>query len=133
MKLPYSLVLAAAALLVATAAAAQSSSQSLDLNLPAGGKVAAAAPAAGGADEPGKYYGDVDGDGSQTHVSGSFSTTVGYAKGFGTGIGNSASLNVSKTYDDGREVDLHIHVSHSDGLPGYGWGGYGYYPRYRGF
>jgi hypothetical protein len=78
-------------------------------------------------DPPGKYYGDVGGNGppdSTTTVSGSVSTMVGYAKGYGTGISNGADLNVNTQLKNGNTVNLNISVMQSNGLPG-GWG-YGY-------
>ncbi|GAA0722460.1 hypothetical protein [Dokdonella soli] len=99
----------------APSAQAQTPAQPLDLKLPAAHDAAAATAA----DPPGTYYGDVggNGDASDTLISGSFSTTVGYAKGFGTGVSNAATLNVSKQYDDGRTVNLHIDVRRSSGFP----------------
>jgi hypothetical protein len=71
-------------------------------------------------DPPGTYYGDVDGkkdDGSGVLVSGAFSTTIGYAKGFGSGISNSAELNLVKKTDDGQTFAVRLHVTEGDALP----------------
>jgi hypothetical protein len=80
---------------------------------------------------PGVYYGDVSGnrgddgngdDGSvpgfdtKTHVSGSVSTSIGYARGFGTGTSNGAQLHVNKRFEGGGGVDVHIGVQHTDGF-----------------
>lgn len=129
-------IAAAFAALFATSAWAQTSAQapSLDLQVPATQNASPApAPATSAADEPGKYYGDVGGNGdplSDAQVSGSFSTGVGYAKGFGTSFSNAADLNVSKPYGDGKTFNLHIDVSRSTGFPNR-LNGYG--PGYTGF
>lgn len=71
-------------------------------------------------DPPGTYYGDVDGKqeaASGVQVSGAISTTIGYAKGYGTGISNSADLNVLKQTDDGQTFSLQLHVTEGDALP----------------
>ena len=110
---------------------AQSTTQpALNLDLPSNSN--AAEPNASSTtanDPPGTYYGDVGGNGAPdttTKVSGSVSTMVGYAKGYGTGIANGADLNVSTQTKNGNTVNLNISVMRSNGLPG-GWGyGYGY-------
>lgn len=128
-------IAAALLALFATSAWAQTPAPSLDLQVPpAQAVVPASAAAATAADEPGKYYGDVGGNGpleSDTQVSGSFSTGIGYAKGFGTGFSNAADLNVSKQYGDGKTLNLHIDVSRSTGFPNRWQGAYG--PGYPGF
>jgi hypothetical protein len=71
-------------------------------------------------DPPGTYYGDVGGkekDGSGVQVFGAFSTTIGYAQGYGSGISNSAELDVVKNGDDGQTFSLHLHVTEGDALP----------------
>jgi hypothetical protein len=71
-------------------------------------------------DPPGTYYGDVggkQGSNSGVQVSGAFSTTIGYAKGYGSGISNSAELNLVKNTDDGQTFALHLHVTEGDALP----------------
>lgn len=71
-------------------------------------------------DPPSTYYGDVGGDqkaDSGVQMSGALSTTIGYAKGYGTGISNSAELNVSKQTEDGKTFSLHLHVTEGDALP----------------
>jgi len=136
------------ALLVAFAASsawAQSEAEKLDLTLP---REAAAAYAV---DPPGTYYGDKsgpplatpaddvardpcvvihddrDGDG----VTGSFTTGVGYSKGYGRSTFNAATVNLCKSYnnDEGktRTFNLNINVGRSDG-PGF----YGPHPGYHG-
>ena len=87
----------------------------LNLALPS-----SAADSSYAADPPGTYYGDVDGaqrDANGVQMSGALSTTIGYAKGYGTGISNSAELNVSKQTDDGQTFDLHLRVTEGDALP----------------
>jgi hypothetical protein len=71
-------------------------------------------------DPPGTYYGDHGGkesNGSGVQVSGAFSTTIGYSKGYGSGISNSADLNVVKNTDDGQTFALRLHVTEGDALP----------------
>lgn len=114
----------AVAALFATTTWAQSSSASLDLQVPPA-QDTAAAPASKASDEPGQYYGDVNGNGaaqSDTQVSGSFSSGIGYAKGFGTGFSSAADLNVSKRTDEGNLMSLHIGVSQSRGFAPYRYG-----------
>ena len=97
----------------------QDAPPSLNLSVPA----AQADPESTLADDPpGTYYGDVGGEkdaGNGVQMSGAFSTTIGYAKGYGTGISNSAELNLSKQTDDGKTFGLHLHVSKGDALPYY--------------
>lgn len=91
-------------------------------------------PQAGGADSPGVYYGDHGEDDDGVSVHGSFTTGVGYSKGYGTSTLNAAELHISKQYDDGKTVDMHINVEKTTGPGfspyGYPYGGY-YGPRYR--
>lgn len=103
----------------------------------------------GAGDPPGAYYGDHSGpaimdkgdprselDDGKAHLHGSFTTGMGYSKGYGSSTYNAADLNISKAFtsDSGRTsvMSMDIHVSKSDG-PGYGpygYGGYGgYYDR----
>ncbi|MEO7063949.1 MAG: hypothetical protein ABI082_09305 [Dokdonella sp.] len=122
-------IAAALGALVAVSAWAQTPVAPLDLQVPPSQSASMAiAPAAKAADEPGKYYGDVGGNGdaaSDTRVSGSVSTGIGYSKAFGTGFSNAADLNVSKQYGDGKVIDLHIGVSQSNGFPNRWQRGYG--------
>lgn len=137
---------AAAVLLCATAASAQNTaagqdgapidpataSAPLKLQLPDPGSQPL--PLAGGEDSPGEYYGDHGKDDDGVSVHGSFTTGVGYSKGYGTSTLNAAELHISKRYDDGKTVDMHINVEKTKG-PGfspyaYPYGGY-YGPRYR--
>ncbi len=96
-------------------------------------------------DPPGTYYGDHSGpaikdtdtprselDDGKAHIHGSFTTGMGYSKGYGSSTYNAADINISKAFtsDSGRTsvMSMDIHVSKSDG-PGYGpygYGGYGY-------
>lgn len=92
----------------------------------------------GGADSPGAYYGDHGGDAEDgedpdaAQVHGSFTTGIGYSKGYGTSTMNAADLNISKQYDDGKTVDMHIHLEQNKGPGFFPYGGY-YGPRYRGY
>jgi len=68
-------------------------------------------------------------DGKQgPQVHGSFTTGIGYSKGYGTSTMNAADLDVSGQTDSGRSYDMHLHVMQSKGP---GFGPYGYGPRYR--
>ena len=117
--------------LLATFALAQTPPQAagaLDLNLPAATRVHSPDTDAKAAEVPGVYYGDVGGNGdaaSNTVVSGTVGTTVGYAKGFGSGISTAADFNMSTQTGSGHTLDLNIGVMRSNGFPGGGWG-YGY-------
>jgi hypothetical protein len=135
------------ALLVAVAASpawAQSEAEKLDLTLP---REAVSYTA----DPPGTYYGDKSGpplatvadDGARDPcvvmhndrdgdgVTGSFTTGIGYSKGYGRSTYNAATINLCKSYnnDDGktRMFNLNIHVDRADG-PGF----YGPHPGYYG-
>lgn len=140
--LPFALLIA----LTTSPAWAQSEAEKLDLTLPR-----ETAPYT--VDPPGTYYGDKsgrpaastaasnpgeqdpcvvvhddrDGDG----VTGSFTTGIGYSKGYGRSTFNAATVNLCKSYtdDDGdtRMFNLNINVGQSDG-PGF----YGPYPYPRG-
>lgn len=113
-------------------AAAQAQTQpSLNLDLPSNQNVKtgnAAVDAADAAqDAPGKYDGDASGNTdllSNTEVHGSFTSTIGYSKGYGTGFSNAADLNVSSRLKNGGSFDMNISVMKSDGLPT---------PSYRGY
>ena len=79
-------------------------------------------------DPPGTYYGDVSDPSKRdtvTKVSGSFTTTVGYAKGYGSGISNSADINVNTQLKNGSVVNLNIGVSRSNGPTSWGYFPYG--------
>lgn len=72
--------------------------------------------------------GDADNKGPQLH--GSFSTGIGYSKGYGTSTMNAADLDISGQTDSGRTYDVQIHLMQSKG-PGFGpYGGF-YGPRLR--
>ena len=102
--------LAIALALFATCAAAQTSPP-LDLRLPQSPD-APASGSEGGVARPGVYVAD-----TATSVHGSFTTGIGYSKAFGTSTINAADLDVSKQYDDGKTLNLHIDVLRSTGLP----------------
>ena len=71
---------------------------------------------------------DDDKRGPQIH--GSFTTGIGYSKGYGTSTMNAADLDISGQTDSGRSYDVQLHVMKSNG-PGFDpYGGY-YGPRYR--
>lgn len=96
--------------LCATCAGAQTSPP-LDLRL----RQPPDAPALGGDTgdaTPGIYVAD-----SATSVHGSFTSGIGYSKAFGTSTINAADLDVTKQYDDGKTLNLHIDVLRSTGFP----------------
>ena len=68
---------------------------------------------------------------SNTTVHGEVSTTVGYAKGYGTGIATGTDLDIEHQTDNGNEIGLRIHAVQSKGFPAYGYGPYGYPYRHR--
>lgn len=111
-------------------APAAAPAKSLDLQVPT--EDLTTSNAAGGADSPGAYYGDVSGNDADkaTTVHGSFTTGIGYTKGYGTSTMNAAELNISSQNGDGNTFDMHINVQQSRGLPG---AYYGYGSRYRGY
>lgn len=135
-------------LLCAPAASAQTSAPAQDAASAPADQAAASAPLklqlpdpgsqplplAGGEDSPGEYYGDHGKDDDGVSVHGSFTTGVGYSKGYGTSTLNAAELHISKQYGDGKTVDMHINVEKTKGPGfspyGYPYGGY-YGPRYR--
>ena len=68
--------------------------------------------------------------GPQLH--GSFTTGIGYSKGYGTSTMNAADLDISGQTDSGRIYDVQIHLRQSKG-PGFApYGGY-YGPHFRGY
>lgn len=122
--------------LLASGHAAAQSAEQLDLKLPSGSLYAG--------DPPGTYYGDtsgrpartereapvqrnacgtpVDQDDGKAAVSGSFSTGIGYTKGYGNSHWNAANINLCKAYttDEGNSgaFNLNIGVGQYDG-PGF--------------
>jgi hypothetical protein len=76
------------------------------------------------ADAPGVYYGD-DGSDDSVQVHGSFTTGIGYSKGYGTSTMNAAEVHVSKQYDDGKTFDMQINLQQSKGPGFYPYGYYG--------
>lgn len=131
--------------MIAADAAAQSDDTPLDLSVPEQTAAPAAADAVAEGDPPGTYYGDTSGkpsrpetdetaaaDDGKAKVWGSFTTGMGYSKGYGTSHYNAAEVNVSKSFGDGEHpnaFNLHIRVEQGDG-PGFG-GPYPYpYPYY---
>ena len=111
---------------VACAAWAQSTpDKPLDLRL----RAQTAAYPAPGATAAGAFFGDVDGhdrrvvgageqpvDGGKLHVHGSVSTSVGYAKGHGTGFSNAAEINMSKVFEGGGGFNLQMGMRKDDGF-----------------
>lgn len=93
----------------------------LDLDLASKPNVTAADSGSTLADDPpGTYYGDVSGKDepdSHTTMSGSVTTTAGYAKGYGSGFATGAQLNVSTQLKNGKVIQMDIGVMRSDGLP----------------
>lgn len=65
---------------------------------------------------------------SGPQVHGSFTTGIGYSKGYGTSTMNAADLDVSGQTDSGRSYDMHFHVVQSKGP---GFSPYAYGLRYR--
>jgi len=65
---------------------------------------------------------------SGPQVHGSFTTGIGYSKGYGTSTMNAADLDVSGQTDSGRSYDMHLHVMQSKGP---GFSPYAYGLRYR--
>lgn len=65
---------------------------------------------------------------SGPQVHGSFTTGIGYSKGYGTSTMNAADLDVSGQTDSGRSYDVHLHVMQSKGP---GFSPYAYGLRYR--
>lgn len=96
--------------LFATCARAQTS-PALDLRLPQPPDVRAVSSEGGDA-TPGVYVAD-----TATSVHGSFTAGIGHSNTFGTSTINAADLDVSKQYDDGKTLNLHIDVLHSTGSP----------------
>lgn len=118
MNMKLHLLAALIGLVASTAIAQTPDTTALNLALPSN-PMDQANPAVA-TDPPGTYYGDVAGKqeaGSGVQMSGAVSTTVGYAKGFGTGISNSAELNVLKQTDDGKTFSLQLNVTEGDALP----------------
>ena len=68
------------------------------------------------------------GEKSGPQVHGSFTTGIGYLKGYGTSTMNAADLDVSGQTDSGRSYDMHLHVMQSKGP---GFSPYAYGLRYR--
>ena len=59
----------------------------------------------------------LDGADTTTSVHGSFTAGIGSSKAFGTSTLTAADLDVNKQYEDGKELNLHIDVFRSTGLP----------------
>jgi len=104
------------ALLLACAAAsagAQTQPSPLNLQLPQ-------APAYSDSSEgttPADDYDDASATGSGASVHGSFTAGVGYSRNYGNSTYNSAELDVSKQYGDGKTVDMHFDVTRITGVP----------------
>ncbi|MFI4969068.1 MAG: hypothetical protein ACHP7D_02600 [Lysobacterales bacterium] len=100
----------------------------LDLDLPSKANASAGSGSTVADDPPGTYYGDVggkDAPDSRTTVSGSVTTTAGYAKGYGSGFATDAEFNMSTQLKNGKTIEMNIGVMRSNGLPNR-WGrGYG--------
>jgi len=62
-------------------------------------------------------YDDPDSADTGVSVHGSFTAGIGYSKTYGNSTMNAAELDVSKQYDDGKRVDLHISAMRSTGFP----------------
>ena len=97
-------------LCVAGSAGAQSQPSPLDLRLPQ-------LPEPHAQESPAANIPDQRATDTATSVHGAFSTGIGYSKAYGNSTVNTAELDVTKQYDSGRALDLHIDVLHSTGLP----------------
>jgi hypothetical protein len=98
---------------VAASAAAQTPPSPLNLQLPQ-------APAYDDASEvatPADDYDDANASDSGTSVHGSFTAGVGYSRNYGNSTYNSAELDVSKQYGDGKTLDMHFDVTRITGVP----------------
>lgn len=73
---------------------------------------------------------DEDTRGPQVH--GSFTTGIGYSKGYGTSTVTAADVDIRGQTDSGRTYDVQIHVMQGKG-PGFGPYRSDYGPRYRGY
>lgn len=62
-------------------------------------------------------YDDSSGADAGTSVHGGFTTGIGYSKAYGNSTVNAADLDVSKRYDSGKVLNLHIDVLRATGLP----------------
>lgn len=94
-------------------ASAQTQPSPLDLQLP---QPSMRADVGGNAAAPDDYD-DANADDTGTSVHGAFTAGVGYSKAYGNSTVNAAELDVSKHYDNGKTVDLHIDVMRSTGIP----------------
>lgn len=123
--------------LVTTSVGAQEPPPKLDLTLPAikdTSSTTTASASAAPADLSGNNAVDANDsqpdpnriDPTKLRVTGGVSTTIGYAKGYGTGISNAAELNISKQTDDGKSFNFHLDVRKSDGFPIHGYSRYPY-------
>jgi hypothetical protein len=99
---------------VAGSAWAQAQQSPLDLQLPRPPDARAdVSQDAATADD----YGDPDSADTGVSVHGSFTAGVGYSKTYGNSTVNAAELDVSKRYEDGKTLDLHIGAMRSTGFP----------------
>ena len=98
---------------VVSSASAQTQPSPLDLQLP---QAPVRADLGGNASTP-ENYGDADMDDTGTSVHGAFTTGIGYSKAYGNSTVNAAELDVSKHYDNGKTLDMHIDVTRSTGIP----------------
>jgi hypothetical protein len=98
---------------VVGSASAQTQPSPLDLQLP---QPPVRADLGGNADTPDDYD-DANTDGTGTSVHGAFTTGIGYSKAYGHSTVNAAELDVSKQYDNGKTIDVHIDVMRSTGIP----------------
>lgn len=104
----------AAILLVCVAGSAQAQQSPLNLQLPQ--PPDARADVNQDAATPDEYD-DPDSADTGVSVHGSLTAGVGYSKTYGNSTMNAAELDVSKRYDDGKTLDLHIGAMRSTGFP----------------
>jgi hypothetical protein len=98
---------------VAASAGAQTQPPPLNLQLP---QAPAYTDTNDGATPSGDYD-DANGTDTGTSVHGSFTAGVGYSKNYGNSTYNSAELDVSKQYGDGKTLDMHFDVTRITGVP----------------
>jgi len=98
---------------VVGAASAQTQPSPLDLQLP---QPPVRADLGGNANTPDDYD-DNDTDDTGTSVHGAFTTGIGYSKAYGNSTVNSAEIDVTKHYDNGKTLDMHFDVTRSTGIP----------------
>jgi hypothetical protein len=98
---------------VALPAFAQTQPAPLDLQLPQ----QPVAHADDGEDADVPAVDDADATDNGTSVHGAFTSGIGYSKAYGHSSVNAAELDVTKQYDNGKTLGVHIDVIRSTGIP----------------